>query len=220
MGKTSLTGKRLKYIGRLEETYVRTESDAAKRFLSYFTTTYTKTDHLPWILGYNVTQTIPHPSTELPKFWPVQSWFSTTPYTGQGDRATLNFCLITSGPHDPALVDPARNPKAGVLSAPFVDTTRATDLPSDGILAISSQVFYEQWLGPTILNQIHAKPSYYTGGGKVTLLEQSGGMGSLAAFKKEEFDTEWVDYDQGDWDYGIYVHRQTSKGLFSQGVTP
>lgn len=185
MAETYLLGEFLLTMF-LDVTETPLSTEAAK-FLAYFTTTYSRTDHLPWVLGYYVTQHIPHPDKTLPAFWPVKYWYSTTPYSKNADQATLNFCMLTSDSHEDTLVDPQKNPQAGIISSPFLDVTRADNLPSDGILAISSTTFYHHWLKPVVMDPLR----YRYAMDAVKSTTAGGGSGQNYCSKRDEFDTGW-----------------------------
>jgi hypothetical protein len=162
---------------------------ATRNFLSYFTTTYSHTEHIPWVLGYGISQTIPHPDTAQPKFWPVDYEYSVTPYSSNADLATVNFCMLTSTPRSSGYnwgsIDPTK------LGSPFVDVTAASNMPSDGILAISSRIFRLHWLVPVILHQMKACPDDVTeSDGKVTSSAINDGSTDSSLVKNEVFDID------------------------------
>jgi hypothetical protein len=148
----------------------------------------------PYVLGYGITQAIPHPVTGIPAFYPAKFYFSTTPNKNSPGQATLNFCIINGDYHDESLVDPTKNLNAGILSQPLVDLTRAKNLKSDGVLGMSNNIFFKHWIVPTIFDGFGGT----TPGSalKIPLASHSskntGGNGSRFATQYSDWVSEWV----------------------------
>ncbi|KDQ59181.1 hypothetical protein JAAARDRAFT_655144 [Jaapia argillacea MUCL 33604] len=195
-----------------DEKGVDVQSDTqAGAFLNSLITTYNHIDktQYPYILGYGVTQKIPHPVTGTPAFRPSKFIFSTTPSKeDDGSQASLNLCMINANDHnlsDP-LLDPQQNPSAGVFSPPYVYQTRAKNLKCDGVFAVSDALFFRQWLGPTILTpfdigpQMADKNQYKLQSPTIT-----GGTGSNTASRSSSWTGDWV--EKGSFWEGYHDHR-------------
>ena len=106
-----------------------------------------------YVLGYGISQAIPHPVTGIPAFYPAKFYLSTTPNKNSPGQATVNFCIINGDYHDENLVDPTKNLNAGILSEPLVDLTRGKNAKNkDGILGMSNNIFFKHWIVPTIFD--------------------------------------------------------------------
>jgi hypothetical protein len=189
--------------------------------------TYTTIDpkKYPYVLGYGITQKIPHPVTGTPAFYPAKFYFSTTPdtdshtdsHTDSSGQATLNFCIINGdNDHDEKLVDPDINPSAGILSQPLIDLTLANNLNSDGILGMSDNIFFKHWIVPNIFDGLGG-----TNPGSalnVPLVSHNstntGGNGSRHANQYSDWESDWVLLDDefqrvknsGEEDVSLFPH--------------
>ncbi|THH11238.1 hypothetical protein EW146_g8116 [Bondarzewia mesenterica] len=183
----------------------------AGAFLNSLIITYKNLDptQYPYVLGYGISQKIPRPVTGTPLFCPSKFYFSTTPYTGDGSQATLNFCMVNGNDHssnDP-LVDPEQNPSAGVFSEPFVYTTRAVNLKSDGTFAVSDILFYTHWLKPTILDPFVNVGKKLSNNAKSTNYEvkYSSGRGTADSSTYQSWSSDWI--ESGNWFTGKHEHK-------------
>jgi len=164
-------------------------------FLSSLQKTYEKMDpkQYPYVLGYGISQKIPHPVTGTPMFLPSTYTFSTTPYDKDKEQASLNFGMINANDHsldDPKIKD---NPSAGVFTPPFVYQTRAVNLKSDGVFAVSNALYFRQWLQKAILTPFDSGKRLaadmnckVTSGPTIT-----GGVGAREASSKTSWSGDW-----------------------------
>ncbi|KDQ59174.1 hypothetical protein JAAARDRAFT_78014 [Jaapia argillacea MUCL 33604] len=195
-----------------DENGIDVQSDTqAGAFLNSLIITYKNIDktQYPYVLGYGVTQKIPHPVTGTPAFRPSKFIFSTTPSKeDDGSQASLNFCMINANDHnlsDP-LLDPQQNPSAGVFSPPYVYQTRAKNLKCDGVFAASDALFFRQWLEPTIVTPFDIGPQMANKNDcKLQSPTITGGTGSNSASRSSSWMGDWV--EKGSWWQGYHDHR-------------
>lgn len=168
-----------------------------------------------YVLGYGISQAIPHPVTGIPAFYPAKFYLSTTPNKNSPGQATVNFCIINGDYHDENLVDPTKNLNAGILSEPLVDLTRGKNAKNkDGILGMSNNIFFKHWIVPTIFDGLGGtSPGSAL---KMPLASQSsrntGGKGSRYATQYSDWVSEWVGDDSqrlknsGEGDVPLFPH--------------
>lgn len=162
----------------------------------------------PYVLGYGISQKIPHPVKGHSAFRPSKFFLSTTPCKNDSGQATLNFCMINANDHqlDDPLINPEETPSAGVFTPPLALKTRSVNLKSDGVFAASNALFFNHWLKPAILVPFDFGERVAKDSGCV--LERTtteGGNGLASASSYSTWAGDWI--RTGKWYIAFHEHR-------------